>query len=202
MGDQTDKAFQIPNAGVIVNRTAGLFSGAAAPETVAPDAPLGSLFLRNNGTLSQRTAFTGSGVAADWTLYLVGGDYEESLEVTTHNFQTYRPKVTLNTTVPALATYAIVVSYGWNTSKSFAAFESRLTVDAVPLGQLHLETIGKELLGDFSTTFGAERRINTRRFRRTTLTAGAHVIELEFRTTKADSMVSMWDATIELIRTS
>lgn len=67
MGDQTDNAFEVPQAGVLINETAGVYAGSGTPELVAPDAPLGSLFLTSGGTRYTRTADTGSGVASDWT---------------------------------------------------------------------------------------------------------------------------------------
>ena len=66
MGDQTDNAFEVPQAGVLINETAGVYAGSGTPELVAPDAPVGSIFLTSGGTRYTRTEFTGSGVASDW----------------------------------------------------------------------------------------------------------------------------------------
>lgn len=66
MGDQTDNAFEVPQAGVLINETAGVYAGSGTPELVAPDAPIGSIFLTTGGTRYTRTEFTGSGVASDW----------------------------------------------------------------------------------------------------------------------------------------
>ena len=66
MGAQTDNAFEVPQAGVLINETAGVYAGSGTPELVAPDAPIGSIFLTTGGTRYTRTEFTGSGVASDW----------------------------------------------------------------------------------------------------------------------------------------
>lgn len=66
MGAATDKAFEVPNAGLILNETAGIYAGSSTPEVDAPDAPVGSQHLRSNGLISVKIQSTGSGVATDW----------------------------------------------------------------------------------------------------------------------------------------
>ncbi len=66
MGDQTDNAFEVPAAGLILNKITGVFAGTGNPWVDAPDAPTGALFLRPDGSDYKRTVFSGSGVEADW----------------------------------------------------------------------------------------------------------------------------------------
>jgi len=66
MGAQTDNAFEVPQAGVLINEAAAVYAGSGTPELVAPDAPVGSIFLTTGGTRYTRTEDTGSGVATDW----------------------------------------------------------------------------------------------------------------------------------------
>jgi hypothetical protein len=68
MGAQTDKAFEIPNAAVILNDTAGVYAGSAGAHVDAPDAPVGSIYMQTNGTRSTRFEDTGSGVETDWVV--------------------------------------------------------------------------------------------------------------------------------------
>lgn len=66
MGAQTDNAFEVPQAGIIVNETAGFYAGSGTPESVVPDAPVGSIYMTSGGIRYTRTEDTGSGVASDW----------------------------------------------------------------------------------------------------------------------------------------
>jgi len=70
MGAQTDNAFEVPQAGIILNESAGLFVAITGnPWVDAPDAPVGSLFLRPDGTQYTKFQDTGSGIEADWIFH-------------------------------------------------------------------------------------------------------------------------------------
>ena len=68
MGVQTDDAFEIPQAGVILNDTAGVYAGSSTPEVDVPDAPQGSIYITSGGLRYTRKFSTGSGVAEDWVV--------------------------------------------------------------------------------------------------------------------------------------
>ncbi len=70
MGTQTDNAFEVPQAGIILNESAGLFVAITGnPWVDAPDAPVGSLFLRTDGSQYTKFQNTGSGVEGDWIFH-------------------------------------------------------------------------------------------------------------------------------------
>lgn len=74
MGNQTDRAFEIPNAGMILNESSGFFVAIGGdPSVDAPDAPTGSIYLRPDGSWYNRTTFSGSGVLADWQFHPAAG---------------------------------------------------------------------------------------------------------------------------------
>lgn len=68
MGAQTDDAFEIPQAGVILNDTAGVYAGSSTPDVDVPDAPQGSIYITSGGLRYTRKFNTGSGVAEDWVV--------------------------------------------------------------------------------------------------------------------------------------
>lgn len=68
MGAQTDNAFEIPQAGIILNDTAGVYAGSSTPDVDVPDAPQGSIYITSGGLRYTRKFSTGSGVAEDWVV--------------------------------------------------------------------------------------------------------------------------------------
>ena len=79
-------------------------------------------------------------------------------------------------------------------------FEAEFLEDSSPMGEIHKQE-PKDSAGTFGTTGTSQRHVAHKVFF-TTLTAGVHTFELNYRTDNGGDESSIWDAVVEIWRVS
>lgn len=143
---------------------------------------------------------TGTGVSNIQNIF---GSYfasTESLGVTTTTQTTPLEKLSLNTgTIPA-GTYRIGWSFQWNHNATTNDFLGRVQLNNIKdLAFYQIEP--KDAAGTFSTT-GTNQQLGISGFSIEVLTAGTHIIDIDFTTSLAGVESSMWNTRLEFWRIS
>ncbi len=123
--------------------------------------------------------------------------YASSPSVQTTTSESYQTKVTLSETLVG-GTYRIDVQYGWSLNSTADDFISRVLVDGSQEGELHYQE-PQDSSGSWGSTGTNQRHTASRRFVKV-LSAGAHTVTLQWRTSDADEEASIWDALIMVTR--
>lgn len=108
-------------------------------------------------------------------------------------------KLVLNTDILPIGTYRIGVSYGWNSNSTGASFVCRLLQDGDEIYNLHVQQ-PEDTGGSFGYTGTDQRHNNYRAIYTTYDTESEHEYILKYNSSNGGTIVSIWDAIIEIWR--
>jgi len=142
-------------------------------------------------------AYVGVGGASGSTF---GSEFQTATAsgVTSTTSTAFLNKLSFTTTSVPAGTYRIAISYGWNHDSAGSDFEAQFLEDTVVLGEIHKQE-PKDSAGAFSTT-GTSQRQYTHKVHYSTLTAGTHTYDFDFRTDTLGTASSVWEVIIEFWR--
>lgn len=181
-------------------------TGANDPTTGAGyNAPVGSLFLRTNGSVYKKIGpndvdWVELGTQSAAPVFGTDFTYVYDGNVYTNPTTVFFPIVTLNTNASANGVYRIDVSYGWNYNSTTNDIEVRVLENGTQIGELHKQE-PKDAAGSFGLTGTNQRHYTSRTFYRS-LTAGAYTYTIEFRSASLGTNASIWDLTLGFWRVS